>query len=100
MTVKDQNGKEVFSRQKEYAVYDLHFAENKEGYIGLNEWDITAMDHVDLGIHPLETDSQTFVIPLTENTKSVKVEAVFSYIYEEGKKSAVHKVIEKVDFTK
>ena len=69
MTVKDQNGKKVFSRQKEYAVYDFHFMENKEGYLGLNNWDITAMDHVNLGIEPMETDSQTFVIPLTENTK-------------------------------
>jgi hypothetical protein len=98
VTVKNQDGKEVFSNKKEYAVYDLHFAENKEGYIGLNDWDITAMDHVDLGIKPKETDSQTFVIPLSEDTKSVNIEAAFSYIYEEGNTATIHTVTEKVDF--
>jgi hypothetical protein len=100
VTVKDQDGKEVFSKQKEYGVYDLHFTENKEGYIGLNDWDITAMDHVDLGLHPLETDSSTFVIPLSGDTKSVDVKASFSYNYEEGRSMSIHTVTEKVDFTK
>lgn len=100
MTVKDQDGKEVFSKQKEYYIYDFHFAENKEGYLGLDHWDITAMDHVKSGIEPLETDSQTFVIPLTVDTKSVDVEASFTYMYEPGKTATVHKATQKVDFTK
>jgi len=97
--VKDQDGKEVFSSQKEYAVYDFHFPENKEGYLGLNNWDITAMDRVDLGIEPGDTDSVTYVVPLTENTKSVNVEAAFIYIYEKGKTATIHKVNKKVEFT-
>jgi hypothetical protein len=100
VTVKDQDGKEVFSNHKEYAVYDLHFAENKEGYIGLNDWDITAMDHIDLGIKPKKTDSNTFVIPFTKDTKSVNIEAAFSYLYEKGKTATIHTVSEKVDFAK
>jgi len=100
VTVKNQDGKEVFSKQKEYFVYDFHFAENKEGYLGLNDWDITAMDHVKTGIEPKKTDSEIFVIPLTEGTKSVDVEASFSYIYEPGKTVTVHKVNQKVNFTK
>ena len=73
MTVKNQDGKEVFSRNEEYGVYDLHFEHNKEGWIGLNDWDITAMDHIDLGIEPGEIKSYTFVIPLKGDTKSVDI---------------------------
>jgi hypothetical protein len=98
VTVKDQTGKQIFSKQKEYAVYDLHFAENKEGYLGFNDWDITAMTHVALGLEPGETDSQTFVLPLKKDTKSVTIEAVFSYVYEEGKKTPIHTVIKKIEF--
>lgn len=58
------------------------------------------MDHVDLGIGPGETDSQTFVVPLKKDIRSVGVEATFSYIYEEGQKIAIHKVNKKVEFTK
>ncbi len=100
MTVKDQDGKVVFSKNKEYGVYDFHFAENKEGYLGLNNWDITAMTHFDLGIEPHETDSNTFVIPLKEGTKSAEVEAVFSYLYEPGKSAVINKATQKVDFKK
>ncbi len=100
MTVKDQDGKVVFSKNKEYGVYDFHFAENKEGYLGLNNWDITAMTHFDLGIEPHETDSNTFVIPLNENTKSAEIEAAFSYVYEKGKSVVISKTTQKVDFKK
>lgn len=98
MTVKDQDGKEVFSRNKEYAVYDFHFEHNKEGWIGLNNWDITAMDHIDLGLEPGVPDSLTFVIPFKEGTKSVDIEVTFAYIYEEGQKTVIHTVNKKVEF--
>ena len=98
MTVKDQDGKVVFSRNKIYGVYDLHLPDNKEGYLGLNDWDITAMKHFDLGIEPHETDSHTFVIRLKEGTKSADVEASFSYIYEKGKTATIKKVNQKVEF--
>jgi len=100
VTVKDQDGKVVFSKQKEYYVYDFHFAENKEGYLGLDHWDITAMDHIKSGIEPKKPTSEIFVIPLAEGTKSVDVEASFTYIYEPGKTSTVHTVNQKVNFTK
>lgn len=98
MTVKDQTGKQIFSKQKEYAVYNFHFAENKEGYRGFNDWDITAKTQLDLGLKPGKTDSQIFVLPLKKDTKSVSIEAVFSYVYEEGKKTPIHTVIKKVEF--
>jgi hypothetical protein len=100
VTVRDQDGKEVFSSQKEYFVYDFHFAENKEGYLGLDHWDITAMDHIKTGIEPKKTDSEVFVVPLTEDTKSVDIEAAFTFVYEEGKIATIHKVNKKVEFTK
>ncbi|MDP3296741.1 MAG: hypothetical protein Q8N09_03980 [Thermodesulfovibrionia bacterium] len=100
MTVKNQDGKEVFSKRKEYFVYDFYFAENKEGYLGLNNWDITAMKRIKRGIAPLETDSEVYVIPLTEDTKSVEVEAAFSSLYEPGKSAVINKVTKKIDFKK
>ncbi len=98
VTVKDQDGKVVFSKNKVYAVYDLHFEEHKEGYLGLSNFDITAQKHHNFGIEPHETDSQTFVIPLKEGTKSVDIEAAFSYIYEKGKSSVIKKANKKVEF--
>jgi hypothetical protein len=98
VSVKDQDGKLVFSKNKIYEVYDFHFNHNKQGYLGLNDWDITAMDHVNLGLEPHETDSLTFVVPLEEGTKSVEVEAVFKYIYEKDKSAVINKTTKKVEF--
>ena len=98
VTVKDQNGKVIFSKTKKYAVYDLHFEFNKEGYLGLSNWDITAMKHIDLGLEPHEVDSLTYVIPLYNGVKSVTVEAVFKYIYEPNKTGVLRKVSKEVKF--
>lgn len=98
MTVKDQDGKTLFSRTKVYEVRSLHFRHNKEGYLGLDYWDITAMDQVDLGIRPHQTDTSSFIIPLPEDTASVEVEAVFNFIYEKGRSAVIHRKIEKVKF--
>jgi hypothetical protein len=98
VTVKDQDGKVVFSREKMYEVLNLHFDHNKEGYLGLSHWDITATDQVDLGIKPHETDSLTFVVPLSEDTKSVDVEATFKFIYEEDHVVDIHREVKKVTF--
>jgi hypothetical protein len=98
VTVKDQDGKVVFSKIEEYAVYDLHFADNKEGYLGLNNWDITAQKHIDLGLEPHHTESVTEVLPLAVGTKSVTVEAAFNYLYEEGQSAVIKKASQKIDF--
>ncbi|MBI4844716.1 MAG: hypothetical protein HY809_10440 [Nitrospirae bacterium] len=100
VTVKDDKGKVVFTHNEEYAVYDLHLPSNKEGYLGLNDWDITAMTHIDLGLEPLKTESYTNVLPLNEGTKSVTVEATFGYLYEDGHSSVIKSVSKKVDFVK
>ncbi len=100
MTVKNSKGKTLFSNEKIYGVYDLHLPENKEGWLGLSNWDITAMTHIDLGLEPGKTDSRVFVVPLKKGVKSVDVEVVYSYIYEVGvdKKTTIHTVSEKVEF--
>jgi len=98
VTVKDQNGKTVFSRQKEYTLNYLWLEGGKE--VPLKNWDITAQEHFEQGIEPLDTDSHTFVIPLTEDTSSVEVEAIFTYVYEKGKTATVARANKKVELTK
>lgn len=117
VTVKDQSGKVVFTKTaKEYEVNDFYFKDNKkgevvtdpktsaktqlpkEGYLGLNNYDITAMDHVYDALEPGQTDSFTFVVPLTAGTKSVTVEAVYKYIYDKDTTAEISKTSKKVDF--
>ncbi|RJQ55036.1 MAG: hypothetical protein C4526_04365 [Nitrospiraceae bacterium] len=98
MTVKDQDGKVLFSETKNYEVYDLHLPSNKEGWMGFNDWDLTAMTHINLGLEPLKTDSLTFVVPLKADTKSATVEATYKFIYEEGDTADWKKVSKKVEF--
>lgn len=97
VTVTDQAGNDLFINNKTYEVYNVHLSRNREGYLGLNEWDITAMERLDMGIEPGSTDSQTFVALLKEETSSVIVEASFKYIYEEGVSAVVHKEIKKIE---
>lgn len=99
VTVKDQNGKVIFSENKVYAVYDLHMPDNKDGWLGLDDWDITAMTHVNLGLEPHKTESFTNVVTLPAGTTSATVEAAFSYLYEDGQSAVIKSVLNKVDFT-
>lgn len=98
MTVKDQNGKVLFSKTKEYEVHDLHLPQNKDGWMGFDDWDLTAMTHINLGLKPFQTDSLTFVVPLKADTKSAEVEATYKFIYEENDMQDWKKVSKKVDF--
>lgn len=98
ISVTDQNGNELFSNDKIYGVYNLHLPQNREGYLGLNDWDITAMSSLNLGIDPGDTDSNTYVAPLNENTTSVVIDVVFKYLYEEGVSAVIHKESRKIEF--
>lgn len=98
MTVKDQDGKVVFSKTKEYVLYDLHLPQNKEGWMGFNDWDLTAMTHINLGLEPLETDSLTFVVPLKAGTKSVDIEAAYRFIYEGNDTAVWQSASKKIEF--
>jgi hypothetical protein len=98
VTVKDQDGKVLFSKTKMYEVYDLHLPSNKPGWMGFDDWDLTAMTHINLGLEPLETDSLTFVVPLKEDTKSADIEATYKFIYEEGDSADWKKVSKRIEF--
>ncbi|MBI5676700.1 MAG: hypothetical protein HZC48_12925 [Nitrospirae bacterium] len=101
MTVKDQKGKVLFTKTKEYEVYDLHLPSNKGGYLGFDDWDLTAMTHiVENALEPFETDSEIYVALLKEDTKSVDIEVSFSYLYEEGGSAVISKVNKTVEFGK
>lgn len=96
--MKDQDGKVLFSRTKEYEVFDLHLPQNREGWMGFDDWDITAMTHINLGLEPLQTDSLTFVVPLNIDTKSATAEATYKFIYEEGDSAVWKTVSKKIEF--
>ena len=98
MTVKDQNGNVLFTDRKLYEVFDQHLPSNKDGWMGFDDWDLTAMTHINLGLEPFQTDAITRVLPLKEDTKSVTVEAAFIFIYEEGQESVIKKEVKTIDF--
>ncbi len=98
MTIKDQDGKVLFSRTKDYEVYDLHLPENKKGWLGFDDWDITAMTHINLGLEPLSEDSQRFVAVLNKDSRLVDVSASFVFHYEEGDSAVLETVSKRLEF--
>ncbi|MBC8414359.1 MAG: hypothetical protein ISR96_08065 [Nitrospira sp.] len=96
--MKDQNGKVVFTDTKEFAVYDLHFEDQPDGFAGLNEWDITKMSRFNTGLHPLEEKSEVMVIKLPAGTTEANIEANFRIIHEEGKEDVTNSATKKVTF--
>jgi hypothetical protein len=98
VTVKDQNGNVLFTDRKLYEVFDQHLPSNKDGWMGFDDWDLTAMTQINLGLEPFQKDSMTRVIPLKEDTTSVTVEAAFIFIYEEGDEGILKKATKKIDF--
>ncbi len=94
LTVKDQDSKEIFSRQKEFTVGDLYFKGGKP--VAMAEWDVTATEHFDLGIKPDEPDSSTFIIPLKTDTKTVDVEVNLKYFYSRDEIFTIGETVQKV----
>ncbi len=94
VSVKDQDGKELFARQKEYTVNDLYFKGGKR--VAMAEWDVTATEHFDLGLKPNVPDINTFIIPLKIDTTSVDVEVRVIYLYERDKTFTLDKVVQKI----
>ena len=94
MTAKDQDGKVIFSEQKEFHVGDLYFKGGKQ--VAMAEWDVTATEHFDLGLKALETNTYTFILPLKSDITNVRVEAEFNYLYTRDKTLPVQKVIKEV----
>lgn len=100
MTVKDQDGKVVLSKTRDYTVYDLYILalDPKPEEVVLQNWRFDRQQHIHLGLEPGETDSNTYVLPLEEGTKSVEVEAAFRFIYEKDKEAVWQKSSKKIDF--
>lgn len=92
--VTDQNGKEIFSNQKDYSVGDLYFKSGKQ--VAMAEWDVTATEHFDLGLKPDEPSISTFVVPLKTDTTSVTVETEVKYLYTRDETFSIGKVSQKV----
>ncbi len=98
VTIKDQSGKVVFSREKEYTVGDYYFGKKQ---VPLAEWDITAMEHIDLGLKPGKPDTNTFIVNLPDGTTAVDVEANLIYIYSTDEKPAsIQKLTQHVNIVK
>lgn len=97
MTVKDQNGKEVWKKVREYSLNDMYLKVPGAKQVPLFMWDITAQEQIHDGIEPGEIDSNTYVIPLSMDTTSVTVDAYFKFLYEEGKEATIHQLTQKVD---
>jgi hypothetical protein len=101
VSVKDQDGNVLYTERKLYELYDLHLPSNKPGYLGFDDWDLTAMTHIDeLALKPFQTDSLTRVVPLKKDTTSVNVEANYLFIYEKGVEGVIKKETKTVDFLK
>lgn len=97
VTARDQDGREIFSREKEFTVNDLYFKGGKR--VAMAEWDVTATEHYDLGLKSLQTDRSTFIIPVPYGIKSVVVEAAVRYLYSRDKTLDVDKAVGHVDMT-
>lgn len=94
MTVKNQDGKVIFSDQKDFHVGDLYFKGGKQ--VAMAEWDVTATEHFDLGLKALETDTHTYIIPLKTDISNATVEAEFRYLYTRDKTFPVQKAVKEI----
>ncbi|RJQ16409.1 MAG: hypothetical protein C4560_09555 [Nitrospiraceae bacterium] len=94
VTVRDQNGKEIFSARNDYSVNDFYFTGGKK--VPMAEWDVTATEHFGLGLKPAAPDKKTFIIPVKPDATSVEVEALLTYSYSGETMFTVQKVIRKI----
>jgi|Deesub1362A_J573_1020465.scaffolds.fasta_scaffold00171_28 hypothetical protein len=94
VTVKDDKKEVVFAREHEFTVNDLYFKGGKQ--VAMAEWDITATEHFDLGVRPIEPYKFTYVIPLSPDTASIEAIAQFRYLYSRDKTFDVQRASHKV----
>jgi hypothetical protein len=78
VTVRDENGDSVFSRQQEFSVSDLYFK--------------AATEHFDFGLKSLESAAYSYIVPVGTATKSADIAVTVSYIYSSEKTVTVDKV--------
>ena len=94
VTVRDEKGGELFSRQQEFSVSDLYFMGGKQ--VPMAEYDVTATEHFNFGLKPLVPDAYTYILPLQNVTEAVDVEVKVSYIYSQDRIFIMGKEVRKV----
>ena len=94
VTVRDENGDELFSRQQEFSVSDLYFKGGKQ--VPMAEYDVTATEHFDFGLKSLVSDAYTYILPVRTVTGALDIEAKVSYIYSQDRTFIMGKVVRKV----
>ena len=96
VTVRDENGNELLSRQQEFSVSDLYFKGGKQ--VPIAEYDVTATEHFAFGLKPLATDAYTYILPVLNGTGSVDVEVNMIYVYSPDKTFIMNNTVQKVTF--
>ncbi len=94
VTIRDENGKELFSRQQEFSVSDLYFKGGKQ--VPIAEYDVTATEHFNFGLKPLASDEYKYIVPVKTASESLDVEVKVSYIYSPDRILIMGKVVRKV----
>ncbi|MBI5057647.1 MAG: hypothetical protein HZB61_13615 [Nitrospirae bacterium] len=100
MTVKDENGKVLYSKSEDYIVNDFYIkkADPSKDPIMVANWWFDRQVHLHEGIEPGEVKSTSFVVPLEKGAKSATVEAAFVFHYEKGKDATWNKATKKIEF--
>ena len=96
MTAKDQNGKVIHTERRKYDTWYLWFEWGK--WAELRQWDIMASTYIYSGLDPEQTDAETHIIRVYDNTTSVKIDATFLFEHEPGHWKPVKKVTKTVKF--
>ncbi len=96
MTAKDQNGKVIHTERRKYDNWNLWFEGGKE--VELRLWDITATTNINLGLEPEQTDAETHVVFVDEDTKTVEIEAKFLFEHEPDHWETIKTVTKTVTF--
>ena len=94
VTVRDEKDDELFSRQQEFSVSDLYFMGGKQ--VPMAAYDVTATEHFNFGLKPLESDAYIYILPLQNVTEAVDVEVKVSYIYSLDRVFIMGKEVRKI----
>jgi hypothetical protein len=94
VTVSDEKGGKIYSRQQEFSVSDLYFEGGKQ--VPMAAYDVTATEHFNFGLKPLVSNAYTYILPLQTETGSLDVEVEVSYLYSQEKTFIVGRVVRKV----
>ncbi|GAB4541334.1 MAG: hypothetical protein Fur0020_10700 [Thermodesulfovibrionia bacterium] len=95
VTAQDEKGERIFSKGHEFTVNDLYFKGGKQ--VAMAEWDVTATEHFDLGVRPIEPYRFTYIIPLNPSMRFIDATAEFRYLYSRDRRFDVQKVTQRVN---